>query len=194
MTFRWPLLTLSSSCFQLASPVFLLSNYVEVDTNQRGWEKAIEIGKANCFKSFVLLSVLYAFFFWAACPCCPIPVDVVVGNPSVGASDAWSCSSFSVTSSTCLVIRSLNYFCSHACIWSPLLFLACLYFPPLKSLPPISLHHVIKFIKSPPFANGKIGLHVRHLVFISPCQIGSIDLPHTCCICTNMWFIINYRA
>lgn len=167
---------------------------LKLTLTREGEKRQLRLGRLIVSSPLSYFRCCTHFFYWAACPCCPIPVDVAVGNPSVGASDAWSCSSFSVTSSTCLVIRSLNYFCSHACIWSPLLFLACLYFPPLKSLPPISLHHVIKFIKSPPFANGKIGLHVRHLVFISPCQIGSIDLPHTCCICTNMWFIINYRA
>lgn len=60
--------SLSSSCFQLTLPVFLLSNYVAVDANQREWEKAVEIGEANCFKFFVLLLVLYTFLLLSCLP------------------------------------------------------------------------------------------------------------------------------
>lgn len=130
--------SLSCSCFQLALPVFLLSNYAGVDTNQREWEKAVERVEANCFKSFVLLSGLYTFLLELLALTFSIPVDTAVGNRSLGMSDFWSCSPLLVTSQAWLFTRSLNFLCSDACIWPPVFLGLSLPFL-LKSLPPISL-------------------------------------------------------
>lgn len=147
MTFPWPLLALSSSCFQLASPVFLLSNYIGIDTNQREWKKKVEAGETKCSMSFALISMLYTCsFIELLALTLSIPVDTMVGNHSAGTLNFWSCSALLFSG-----FFGLGYLLDHWTISAPTLVfdLLCFSWPasllfPLKSLPPIFLHCVIK--------------------------------------------------
>lgn len=136
MTLSWPLLILSCSCSQLASPVFLLSNYIEIDTNQR--ERQLSLGKTNSFKFFVLLFVLYT--------CClielfalalSIPADTTVGNHSAGTSDFWSCSAFFFSDFLDLVIcQAIELFL----LWRLCLVFSAFLGPPLYFFPSYHCH------------------------------------------------------
>lgn len=98
MAFPWPLLALSSSCFQLASPVFLLSNEIGIDTNQREQEQAADLGKTNCSKPFVPTSVLCTCsFIELLALTLSVPVDTMVENYATGTSDLWSRSALLVS-------------------------------------------------------------------------------------------------
>lgn len=139
--------------------------------------------------SFVLISMLYTcYFIELLALTLSTPVDTMVGNHSVGTLEFWSCSALLFSG-----FLGLGYLPGHWTISALTLEfgLLCFSWPtsllfPLKSPPPVFLHCMIKLVKLAPFANGKIDLCVKHLIFTSPCQIGSIDLPYTCCVCTNM--------
>lgn len=105
VTFPRPLPALSPSCFQLASPVFLFSNYIGIDSNQREWEKAVEAGKMNCLKLFVLLLAPYACsFIELFALALSTPANTVMGNHPAGTSDLGSCAAISVRDFLNLVI------------------------------------------------------------------------------------------
>lgn len=163
----------------------MLPNYIGIGTNQRKWER--QLRENELFQSFLLILMMFAciltmFLAFSL----PFPVGTTVGHGTIGSVDFLSCSALNqwllgigyspslwAISALMLVFFLLYFF------WLPV------YFSPQMTATH-SLYCDIKLIKYPPFANGKVGLWVKHLLSNSACQIGDIGLPHICCICKNM--------